>query len=165
MAVDALNSFIAEFALPFHDNFFSLKVIFKLSLLLITALTILTILFRKKYIKSFITVLSVFVILSSVLTFLYIRGLMISEIRTNGYVIVYAIDDFKSINNRIPYSKEELMDLNITDVQKQNFNYWYNKSYEGKEYFSLTINNNLLGWSYFKFREKDNRSLILTDSE
>ncbi|MCX6159633.1 MAG: hypothetical protein NTY74_16755 [Ignavibacteriae bacterium] len=96
---------------------------------------------------------------------------MISEIRTNGYVIVYSIDDFKSINNRIPYSKEELMDfinnrnLNITDLQKHNFNYWYNKSYEGKEYFSLTINNNLLGWSYFKFREKDNRSLILTDSE
>ena len=107
----------------------------------------------------------------AILVFLYIRGNQISEIRTNGYVIVNAIDDFKRINNRIPYSKEEIIDfinnrnLNITDVQKQNFFYRFYKSYKGIESFELTINDNLLGWSFFIYKGKDNRSLILTDSD
>ena len=166
-----LNSLIADFALRFYDNIFSLKVILISSLFFISELAIITILLKKKYIKSFVTILSLFIITISILAFLYVRGHKINEIRTNGYVIVYAIDDFKRINNRIPYNKEEFIDfinnrnLNITEVQKQTFYYRYYKSYKGLDSFELSIDDNLLGWSFFKYMGKDNKSLILTDSD
>jgi len=130
---------------------------------IICALFILTILIMLKKRKLIIFSTNVIIFFLFLLSFyiLYNRGNSLSEIRSNGYILLDYIEQFKKLNNRYPYDIDEInsfMEIrNKNDyekVRKSNIMYSvdFNKIYSNdKESFSLTIYDRKIGYQFFVY--------------
>jgi len=161
---------ISLFVFDYGQNITS-QLIFYLTFVVLFIL-FLIMLKRKKYIFCFFCFLLLSVILLSI-SYLYIRGSEVNDIRNNGYILLHNIEKFKTLNKRFPYDIEEIYsimssksDSNLQVLRKTR-NYYsikYDTLNRGNSYkFSLTICDDLLGFSCFKFYDNPVRFELSDD--
>lgn len=164
-----INPFLNKVALGFYDNSgnSSLLLLFFDSYLLLVFIAL--IVFKKGIYEIFYMTLVVLILITFEVSFLYNRGHKLNKIRNNGFFFLGYLEKFKNINNRYPYNIDEAYEFiyarNRGDLQKiketkNTYDIDFNKP---KENFSLTVDDDMIGWGFFAYRTNPERFELIDD--
>ena len=160
-----VNPFINYYSLKLYDSGGSpsLSIFFFILIGLLVFATLL--LFKKKFYVEFYIILFTLLFVISTTAFFYNRGLRLSEVRNNGFLLLGYVENFKKINDRYPFNIDEtyefILERNKGDLEKiKRTRNSYENSFitpKGKEDFGLIIKDDLLGFDYFLYKKNPPR--------